>query len=209
MATIFHLALASDWAHAREAGAYTTSTRGLSLAEVGFIHASRGDQWPTVRELFYSDVTEPLLLLQIDTDRLAVPVVDEPAEPGAAETFPHIYGPLALDAVVKAMPVPAGAPVTAAPAATAPAPAAPEPAAPEPAPSPPAPAAAGTDSFGRIFLTEMFVNMALVVLVLVTTGVGVALGGATDDDVATVTGLVIGLAVGTGLARWLYVRRHG
>src|SRR5436190_20221908 len=101
MATIFHLALASDWAAAQEAGAYTMSTRGRTLAEEGFIHASRGDQWTAVRERFYADVTEPLLLLQIDTDRLDVPVVVEPAVPGSTETFPHIYGPLALDAVMK------------------------------------------------------------------------------------------------------------
>lgn len=107
MATIFHLALASDWAAAQDAGAYTTSTRGRTLPEEGFIHCSRGDQWPTVRERFYADVAEPLLLLQIDTDRLDVPVVVEPGEPGSSETFPHVYGPIPLDAVVKAMPVPA------------------------------------------------------------------------------------------------------
>ncbi len=106
MATIFHLALAADWAAAQDAGAYTMSTRGRTLAEEGFIHCSRGDQWPTVRDRFYGDVTEPMLLLQIDTDRLDVPVLDEPGEPGSNETFPHIYGPLALDAVVKALPVP-------------------------------------------------------------------------------------------------------
>ncbi|KAA1428867.1 DUF952 domain-containing protein [Nocardioides antri] len=105
MATIFHLALASDWAAAQEAGAYTISTRGRTLAQEGFIHASRGDQWPAVRDAFYADVAEPLLLLQIDTDRLDVPVLEE-RPPGATETFPHIYGPLALDAVVKAIPVP-------------------------------------------------------------------------------------------------------
>ncbi len=103
MATIFHLALASDWAAAQDAGAYTVSTLGRTLAEEGFIHASRGDQWPAVRDRFYADVTAPLLLLQIDTDRLDVPVVEEPAAPGSPETFPHIYGPLALDAVVKAI----------------------------------------------------------------------------------------------------------
>uniref|UniRef100_UPI002FCA9883 DUF952 domain-containing protein n=1 Tax=Aeromicrobium sp. TaxID=1871063 RepID=UPI002FCA9883 len=73
MATIFHLALASDWAAAQESGAYTTSTLGRTLAEEGFIHASRADQWTAVRDRFYGDVTEPLVLLQIDTDLLDVP----------------------------------------------------------------------------------------------------------------------------------------
>ncbi|WP_216849406.1 DUF952 domain-containing protein [Pimelobacter simplex] len=94
MATIFHLALASEWAAAQQTGAYTTSTLGRTLADEGFIHASRADQWTGVRDRFYADVTEPLVLLHIDTDLLDVPVVDEPAAPGMTETFPHIYGRL-------------------------------------------------------------------------------------------------------------------
>lgn len=182
MATIFHLALASDWAAAQDAGAYTTSTRGLTLAEVGFIHCSRGDQWPAVREAFYGDVTEPMLLLQIDTARLDVPVMEEPGAPGSAETFPHVYGPLALDAVVRAMPVPVSGSAR--------------------------PAAVSGDSFGRFFLNEMLVNMALVVLILLATAAGLGAGNAIGGDVAPFAGLVTGVLVGIGLARWLYLRRH-
>jgi uncharacterized protein (DUF952 family) len=98
-APIFHLALASDWAQARLAGEYAVSTRGRTLAEEGFIHASRADQWPRVRELFYADVTEPLLLLTIDPDRLTCELrVEEVLEAG--DFFPHLYGPLNVDAVV-------------------------------------------------------------------------------------------------------------
>jgi uncharacterized protein (DUF952 family) len=104
MARIFHVATAADWAAACETGRYTTSTRGRTLAEEGFIHASHEDQWPRVRELFYADVTEPLLLLVIDTDRLDVPLVEE-AVPGTGETFPHLYGALGPDAVVEAVPL--------------------------------------------------------------------------------------------------------
>jgi uncharacterized protein (DUF952 family) len=101
---IFHVALRSDWEAARRAGAYTVSTRGRTLADEGFIHASRGDQWQAVRERFYADVGEPLVLLVIDTDRLRSPVVEEVPD-GADETFPHIYGPLNVDAVVQAVPL--------------------------------------------------------------------------------------------------------
>ena len=101
---IFHVAVRSDWEAARRAGSYTVSTRGRSLAEEGFIHASRGDQWQGVRERFYSDVDEPLVLLVIDTDRLRSPVVDEVPE-GATESFPHVYGPLNVEAVVQAVPL--------------------------------------------------------------------------------------------------------
>ncbi len=101
---IFHLALATEWEAAQRSGSYTTSTLGRSLAEEGFIHASRADQWPGVRERFYADVTEPLVLLVIDTARLDVPVVAEPV-PDSMETFPHIYGPLPAAAVVQALAV--------------------------------------------------------------------------------------------------------
>ena len=98
---IYHLATQADWDQARERGSYTTSTRGVTLEEEGFIHASRADQWEGVRERFYQDVEEPLVLLEIDTDLLDVPWVEEPPAPGIAETFPHVYGPLRPDAVVR------------------------------------------------------------------------------------------------------------
>jgi uncharacterized protein (DUF952 family) len=104
MPRIFHIATAADWDEARRRGSYTTSTLGRTLAEEGFIHASRGDQWQGVRERYYADVTEPLVLLVIDTSRLAVPVVDE-AAPGSDEMFPHVYGPLDPAAVVQTVPL--------------------------------------------------------------------------------------------------------
>lgn len=102
---IFHIATVADWEGAQRAGSYTTSTRGRTLAEEGFIHASREDQWRGVRERFYADVDEPLVLLTIDTDRLVSPVVEEAPGGGVDETFPHIYGPLNTDAVTSAVPI--------------------------------------------------------------------------------------------------------
>jgi len=104
MPRIFHIATAADWAEARRRGTYTTSTLGRTLAEEGFLHASRGDQWQDVHERFYADVTDPLVLLVIDTERLDVPVVEE-AVPGSDETFPHVYGALDPAAVVQAVPL--------------------------------------------------------------------------------------------------------
>ena len=104
MSRIFHLATAADWEAARASGRYTTSTRGVSLAEEGFIHASHEHQWPGVRELFYADLTEPLVLLEIETDLLDVPVVEE-AVPGLGDTYPHVYGPLDPAAVVRVVPL--------------------------------------------------------------------------------------------------------
>jgi len=99
---IFHIATLADWDAATTSGTYLTSTLGRTLAEEGFIHASRAEQWPAVRERFYRDIVEPLVLLVIDTDRLTSPVVEE-TPPGADETFPHIYGPIEAGAVVEAV----------------------------------------------------------------------------------------------------------
>lgn len=101
---IFHIATSADWQEATRTGRYTTSTYGVPLAEEGFIHASRADQWQGVRERWYAEATEPLVLLVIDTDRLSAPVVEEPA-PGTTETFPHVYGAIETSAVVQVLPL--------------------------------------------------------------------------------------------------------
>ncbi len=98
--TIYHLAELSHWEQARRDGAYTWSTRQLSLEEEGFIHASTAEQWPVVRRRFYGDVTEPLVLLEVDESRLGSRVVYEVGDPGTGEQFPHVYGPIEVDAVV-------------------------------------------------------------------------------------------------------------
>jgi uncharacterized protein (DUF952 family) len=97
---IFHIALPEDWAAAQAAGAYTVSTRGVSLDEQGFIHAGEDlEQVEFVRSLAYNDV-EDLLLLVIDETKLDVPLKREEA-PEVGMVFPHIYGPLPLAAVVE------------------------------------------------------------------------------------------------------------
>lgn len=100
---LFHLALPEDWAEARRRGEYTVSTRGLSLAQVGFVHGAHAHQVTGVRERFYADVPE-LLLLHIETDLLTSPWREDPV-PDSPEPFPHIYGPLNLDAVVAVEPL--------------------------------------------------------------------------------------------------------
>ena len=100
MDRIFHIAAEADWRAARRTGRYTTSTLGRTLAEEGYIHASRADQWQEVRRRHYAGVEEPLVLLEIDTGLLESAVVEE-APPGGTESFPHVYGPLNVDAVVR------------------------------------------------------------------------------------------------------------
>lgn len=102
---IYHLALADAWRQARQEGVYTHSSRDRSLAEVGFIHASYVHQLAGTHARFFSDAGE-LVLLCIDPAALAragVPLRCEPA-PESGELFPHVYGPLPLDAVIAAQP---------------------------------------------------------------------------------------------------------
>ena len=98
---IFHAALPEDWAAAFGEGEYRTSTRGMSLDEVGFIHASTRAQIEGVANRFYADLDE-LVLLTIDPHRLDATVLWEPPAEGVEELFPHIYGPLPIRAVTNA-----------------------------------------------------------------------------------------------------------
>jgi uncharacterized protein (DUF952 family) len=99
---IFHIAERSRWQAAKLAGSYAQSTLGQTLEEVGFLHASRADQWEDVRARYYADVRQPLVLLVIDTERLTAPWSEDPVTvDGAETTYPHIYGPLNPSAVVE------------------------------------------------------------------------------------------------------------
>jgi uncharacterized protein (DUF952 family) len=99
----YHLALVSDWEAALPEGEYRVSTLGKTVDEVGFMHGSFADQVLPVAEAFYAGVTGPLVLLEVDADRLAEPVRVEEA-PGTGQEFPHIYGPLPVGAVVRVLP---------------------------------------------------------------------------------------------------------
>lgn len=105
---IYHLALAGEWRQALAAGVYERSTRGQSLQAVGFIHASGAEQVEATYGRFYADAGE-VVLLTIDPGRLTAPLRWEPA-PDTGECFPHIHGPLPLEAVLAAEPFPAPEP---------------------------------------------------------------------------------------------------
>lgn len=96
---IFHITERAAWEAAERSGEYTLSTRGRTLAEEGFIHCSRADQVAGVAAASYADVPD-LVLLTIDTDLLA-PGIEVRVEDG----FPHIFGPLAVSAVVRVEPL--------------------------------------------------------------------------------------------------------
>jgi glutathione S-transferase len=93
---IYHLALAADWEAAQSVGEYRTSTAGQTLDEVGFIHCSHADQVADTAGRFYAG-RDDVVLLTIDQARV-------PSEVRVEDGFPHIYGPLPLDAVVEVAP---------------------------------------------------------------------------------------------------------
>ena len=95
---IYHITDAATWEASQVGGEHTGSTRGIDLAEEGYIHCSTAEQWPGVLQRFYSDATD-LVLLHVDEERLTSPLVYEQL-PGMPEPFPHVYGPINLAAVV-------------------------------------------------------------------------------------------------------------
>ncbi|MEO6583558.1 MAG: DUF952 domain-containing protein [Ferruginibacter sp.] len=91
---IYHIIDVKSWNQALEKGFY----KPASLAKEGFIHASSLAQVAGVRNRYYKGV-DNLLLLHIHEEKVDVPIKNE-LSPTVNETFPHIYGPLPVVAVV-------------------------------------------------------------------------------------------------------------
>ncbi len=91
MSDLWHLAERAEWEKALATGSYERSTRGLGLAQVGFVHCSYPHQLAGVAAAFYADATD-LVLLRIDP-------AEVPAEIRVEEGFPHGYGPIPVAAV--------------------------------------------------------------------------------------------------------------
>lgn len=100
MAIIYHVTTAAEWKSAQEKGRYESP----SLAAEGFIHCSTDEQ--QVRGVLerYFKGRDNLVKLVIDTTKLTSPFIYE-WSPSTADTFPHVYGPINLDAVTETIPV--------------------------------------------------------------------------------------------------------
>jgi glutathione S-transferase len=96
---IYHIAFAADWDQAQRDGQYTMSTRGRTLAEQGFIHAGTAHQVASVANAIYRGSRE-LLILVINPSRVKSEIRYEQVS-GSDDLFPHIYGPLNVDAVIE------------------------------------------------------------------------------------------------------------
>jgi uncharacterized protein (DUF952 family) len=101
---IFHITSRSAWEAAQAQGSY----RPASLESEGFIHLSQAHQVVQVANSFYPG-RGGLVLLEADTALLLTDLRWEPpiglrAPEGklSEDIFPHLYGPLDLDAVLAA-----------------------------------------------------------------------------------------------------------
>lgn len=99
MPLIYHIATIHDWELARQTGEYTHP----SLKEEGFIHCSQEQQVAGVLERYFAGKTG-LLKLVIDTEKLNSKLIHDWSG-GSQDTFPHIYGPINLDAVIDVIPL--------------------------------------------------------------------------------------------------------
>jgi uncharacterized protein (DUF952 family) len=93
---LYHITTQMAWTEAQRGGQYLA----LSLASEGFIHASTREQVAGTANRFFRGQAG-LLLLVIEAEKLTAAVhFDQVTTHGAAQEFPHIYGPINLDAVV-------------------------------------------------------------------------------------------------------------
>jgi uncharacterized protein (DUF952 family) len=99
-AMIFHITDTATWKNSQLQGVHTGSTRGVDLASEGYIHCSTAQQWRGVVDRYYADASD-LVLLHVDEQLLTSPLIYEQL-PGVPEPFPHVYGPINLEAVVTA-----------------------------------------------------------------------------------------------------------
>ncbi|HEV8574277.1 MAG TPA: 2-C-methyl-D-erythritol 4-phosphate cytidylyltransferase [Dehalococcoidia bacterium] len=94
--TIYHITTRAEWERSKSSGSYS----GDALASAGFIHCSAAHQVLAVANSAFRGRRD-LVLLCISPDKLVSEIRWEQADQG--EAFPHIYGPLNIDAVTEAL----------------------------------------------------------------------------------------------------------
>ncbi len=100
MPIIYHLTGRAEWEAGADSSKYGAGEyRAGSLAEEGFIHCSEDEaQMLRVANRLFNGRTD-LLVLDLDVDALTSPLKRDPSRSG--EIYPHIYGPINTDAVVR------------------------------------------------------------------------------------------------------------
>ena len=89
---IYHIVLPEVWEKFKDEKFYEAE----SLRTEGFIHCSFAGQVEAVLQRYYTGA-EKILLLEIEPEKLASKLVNEPSTGG--EIYPHIYGKVNTDAI--------------------------------------------------------------------------------------------------------------
>ena len=89
---ILHICSKKDWDDAKADGVYVADT----LSSQGFIHCSTPEQVIEVADYMFKGQSD-LVLLLIDEKKVNKEIKYEDA--GNGKLYPHIYGPLNIDAV--------------------------------------------------------------------------------------------------------------
>ena len=95
---IFHITEQSTWQETK----YHSFYEGDTLSVDGFIHCCLFEQIEDVLLNWFKGKHD-VVILEIDTEILLSPVKYENLE-GGLEMFPHVYGPINLDAVINEKP---------------------------------------------------------------------------------------------------------
>lgn len=96
---IFHITDQSTWQEVKLGSLYA----GDALSDDGFIHCCLFEQIEGVLLNWFKGKRD-LVILEIDPELLLSPIKYENRE-GGLEAFPHVYGPINLDAVINEKPV--------------------------------------------------------------------------------------------------------
>lgn len=97
---LLHIASIDEWEAARRVG----ELRPPSLEAEGFVHLSTAAQVLGPAGRYYAGRSD-MLLLELDPKKLGAPLVYEDTN-GRGEEYPHLYGPLPVAAVRRAVPFP-------------------------------------------------------------------------------------------------------
>ncbi len=99
MKTIVITSTSGLWDEAQKVGEYRQSTINSTLDDVGFIHATSPDQTTAMLNRHFVDRND-ILLLVVDPNKVKPEVKLEAPLSGSSGVYPHIYGPLNVDAVI-------------------------------------------------------------------------------------------------------------
>ncbi len=100
---LYHITSLSEWNAAQTKGEY----KPQGFAKEGFIHCSYRHQLLTVAHRFYKG-QDGLVILIIESSTISSSLVEENLE-GGTESYPHLYCPLPINSVIKAVAFPCNA----------------------------------------------------------------------------------------------------